>query len=116
MTLALRDPNDVMRLTRLGSAFPTRLSFQRVLLRRLAQDGSRVTRPVWDIDADGYGRAVYCVDLGGYTYSLVAFSTPLDDANRTDRVIATAWDTTYVLFDGVPTTAVRYPSSTQSTQ
>lgn len=105
MTLALRDPNDVMRLTRLGSAFPTRLSFQRVLLRRLAQDGSRVTRPVWEIDADGFGRAVYCVDLGGYTYSLVAFSTPLDDANRTDRVIATAWDTTYVLFDGVPTTA-----------
>jgi len=101
----LRSPDDVMRLKRLGSSFPNRLSFLRVLLRRLGQEGATVTRPVWEIDAQGYGRAVYSVDLGGFTYSLVAFATPLDDANRTDRVIATAWDTTYVLFDGAPTTA-----------
>lgn len=105
MTLALRDPNVVMRLKRLGSTFPTRLSFLRVLLRRLAADGSTVSRPVWQIDENGYGRAVYSVDLGGFTYSLVAFSTPLSAEDRTDRVIATAWDTTYVLFDGVPTPA-----------
>ncbi len=105
MTLTLRDPNEVMRLKRLGSTFPTRLSFQRVLLRRLAAEGSTVSRPVWEIDDEGFGRAVYSVDLGGYTYSLVAFSNPLDPENRTDRVIANAWDTTYVLFDGTPSTA-----------
>lgn len=52
-----------------------------------------MTRPVWEIDADGFGHAVY---------SLVAVSTDLPDEMRSDRVIATAWDTAYVLYDGVP--------------
>ncbi|MFT5061326.1 MAG: hypothetical protein ACI9AX_001655, partial [Polaromonas sp.] len=34
-TRALRDPNLVMRLDRLGASFPTRLSFMRRLLRAL---------------------------------------------------------------------------------
>jgi len=101
--VALRPPDDVMRLARMGAFFPTRLSFMRTLIRRLSAEQASVSRPVWDIDDDGYGRAVYSVDLGGYTYSLVAFSTPLDPENRTDRVIAEAWDTSYVLYDGTPT-------------
>ncbi|MGB0926566.1 MAG: hypothetical protein ACPGVA_05105 [Pikeienuella sp.] len=103
--VALRAPSDVMRLARMGSFFPTRLSFMRSMIRRLNAEQATVTRPVWEIDAHGYGRAVYSVDLGGYTYSLIAFATPLADEDRSDRVIAEAWDSTYVLFDGVPTTA-----------
>ena len=98
----MRTPSEVMRLRRMGASFPTRLSFLRSLLRRLADEQAEVTRPVWAIDADGFGHAVYSVDLGGYTYSLVAISTDLPPDQRTDRVIATAWDTTYVLYDGVP--------------
>lgn len=98
----LREPALVMRLSRMGSFYPTRLSFMRTLLRQLS--GATVSRPVWELNAEGYGRAVYSLALGEYTYSLVAFATPLDPASRTDRVIAEAWDTTYVLFDGVPTT------------
>ena len=98
----LRPPEEVMRLGRMGCFFPTRLSFMRSLIRQLAADRSDVTRPVWEIDSEGYGRAVYSVGLGGHTYSLIAFSTPLAPEDRTDRVIAEAWDTTYVLFDGVP--------------
>jgi hypothetical protein len=45
---------------------------------------------------------VYSVTLGGHVYSLVAVSTDLPPDQRTDRVIATAWDTAYVLYDGVP--------------
>ncbi len=101
----LRAPETVMRLRRMGASFPTRLSFLRVLLRRLAAENSDVTRPIWNIDADGFGHAVYSVDLGGYTYSLVAVSSELAPEQRTDRVIATAWDTAYVLYDGVPTRA-----------
>jgi len=74
----------------------------RSLLRRLSQEKAEVSRPIWHIDDQGFGQAVYAVDLGGFTYSLVAFSTPLSDQDRTDRVIAEAWDTTYVLFDGTP--------------
>ena len=94
-----------MRLDRLGSSFPTRLSFMRSLIRQLAAERAEVTRPVWEIDDHGFGRAVYSVGLLGHTYSLVAFSTPLAPENRTDRVIAEAWDSSYVIFDGVPTTA-----------
>ncbi len=98
----LRPPSQVMRLSRMGSMFPTRLSFLRVLMRRLSQEGATLTRPVWEIDQGGFGHAVYSIDLGGHTYSLVAISTDLPDHLRTDRVIATAWDTAYVLFDGTP--------------
>lgn len=100
-----RPPEQVMRLERLGVAFPTRLSFMRVLLRQLSAEGAKVTRPVFEINADGYGRAVYSVRLGGQTYSLVAFANPLAADDRTDRVIAAAWDATFVLYDGVPETS-----------
>jgi len=98
----LRPPEMVMRLDRLGAAFPTRLSFMRTLVRTLARAPAVITRPVWQIDDQGYGRAVYSVSAFGDIVSLVAFSTPLADEARTDRVIAEAWDTSYVLYDGIP--------------
>ena len=98
----LRPASEVMRLKRMGAFFPSRLSFLPTLLRRLAGEKVRVTRPVWAMDAGGFGHAVYTLHLGGHDYSLVAVSTDLPPEQRTDRVIATAWDTAYVLFDGVP--------------
>ena len=98
----LRPPSEVMRLRRMGAAFPTRLSFLPTLLRRLSKEGVTVHRPVWEIDAEGFGHAVYSLTLGGLDYSLVAVSTDLPEDMRTDRVIATAWDTSYVLYDGIP--------------
>ena len=103
--IVLRPPEEVMRLSRMGSFFPTRLSFMRSLLRRLSAESAAVDRCIWEIDAAGYGRAVYSVPLGGHRYSLVAFAMPLAPENRTDRVIAEAWDTAYVLYDGVPARA-----------
>ena len=100
--VALRPPEQVMRLTRMGSFFPTRLSFMRTLIRRLVDEKAQVRRTVWEIDDAGFGRAVYSVPLGGHVYSLIAFSTPLNPERRTDRVIAESWDTSYVLFDGTP--------------
>ena len=100
--LVLREPDAVMRLARMGAAFPTRLSFMRVLLRRLARERARVERTLWALDREGHGRAVLTVRLGGRSYSLVAFSQALPPEKRTDRVIAEAWDATFALFDGVP--------------
>jgi hypothetical protein len=100
--MPLRTADEVMRLRRMGASFPTRLSFLRVLLRRLSAEKARVTRPVWIMDADGFGHAVYSITFGGHVYSLVAVSTDLPPELRTDRVIASAWDTAYVLYDGVP--------------
>lgn len=104
-SVALRDPNLVMRLSRMGSAHPMRLSFLRVLLRRVAQEGWSFDRPVWEIDNDGVGRAVYRARGPERTYCLVAFAHDLPDDMRSDRVIATAWDATFALVDGEPTKA-----------
>ncbi|PTX54825.1 hypothetical protein C8N43_3646 [Litoreibacter ponti] len=98
----LRPPSEVMRLSRMGAMFPSRLSFLRSLTRRLASEGAKVIRPVWDMDADGFGHAVYSITLGQHVYSLVAFSNRLDPSERTDRVIAQAWDAAFVLYDGTP--------------
>ena len=97
-----RRPEDVMRLARMGSFHATRLSFMQVLLRRLASEGWRISRPLWEIDAAGVGRAVYTVHGPERAYSLVAFAHDLPPEMRSDRVIATAWDATFALFDGVP--------------
>ena len=100
--IALRPPSEVMRLDRLGSTFPTRLSFMRILLRQMAAEDWRLRRTRFDIDGNGFGRAVYTVSSLTYLH-LIAFSQFLDPTERTDRVIAEAWDATFVLFDGVPT-------------
>ncbi|MFZ1482247.1 MAG: hypothetical protein WAT25_15920, partial [Paracoccaceae bacterium] len=102
---ALRPPETVMRLARMGSAHPTRLSFLRVMLRRMANEGWHFDRPVWEVDARGVGRAVYRAIGPVRSYSLVAFAHDLPDEMRSDRVIATAWDATFALVDGTPTPA-----------
>lgn len=89
----------------MGAMFPTRLSFLRTLTRRLASEAVEVKRPVWQMDGDGFGHAVYSLTLGGYDYALVAVSNALDPQARTDRVIAEAWDSAFVLYDGIPDAA-----------
>lgn len=100
--IAMRDPQDVMRLDRLGSFHQSRLSFMRVLLRRMKREAWQFFRPEWAVDARGEGHAVYAVKARDRAYSLVAFAHDLPAEMRSDRVIATAWDATFVLFDGVP--------------
>jgi len=100
-----RSPDQVMRLARMGSAHPTRLSFLRQMLRRMQAEAWHFDRPVWQIDAKGVGRAVYRATGPARTYSLVAFAHDLPDDMRSDRVIATAWDATFAMFDGDPTEA-----------
>ena len=97
---ALRPPQIVMRLARLGAFHQSRLSFMRVLLRRLKEEGWRFDRPIFDIDSRGVGVATYRARGPHSTYTLVAFSHELDDSLRSDRVIAEAWDTTFTLCDG----------------
>ena len=100
-----RSPDQVMRLHRLGAHHATRLSFLRAMLRRVADEGWRCTRPVWRIDDKGVGVAVYEVAGPRHVYSLVAFGHDLPPEKRTDRVIAEEWDATFTLFDGRPTEA-----------
>jgi hypothetical protein len=95
----------VMKLSRLGSFHQSRLSFMRVLLRRLASENWRFDAPDWHVDDTGVGHAVYTVHAPNHTYSLVAFAHDLPADQRSDRVIAEAWDTTFSLHDGIPSAA-----------
>lgn len=97
-----RPPAQVMRLKRLGSLHQSRLSFMRVLTRRMAADNWTFTRPVFEIDGQGVGHAVYTATGPARSYSLVAFAHDLPAELRSDRVIAEAWDATFCLFDGIP--------------
>ncbi|WP_170560497.1 hypothetical protein [Ruegeria atlantica] len=98
-----RDPAQVMRLSRLGSLHQCRLSFMRQLTRRMAHENWVFTRPVFEIDENGVGHAVYTAQGPDHAYSLVAFAHDLPPEQRSDRVIAEAWDATFALFDGIPT-------------
>ncbi|NOC94014.1 hypothetical protein [Ruegeria sp. HKCCD6604] len=101
--IARRDPSTVMRLSRLGSLHQCRLSFMRQLTRRMAEENWSFSRPAFEIDNKGVGHAVYTAQGPDRAYSLVAFAHDLPPEQRSDRVIAEAWDATFTLFDGIPT-------------
>ena len=98
----MRSPEKVMRLERMGSSFPTRLSFMRTLIRRMSKENWKFERTRFEIDKDGYGVSVYSTSTPHRTYSLIAFTQEIPAEMRTDRVIAEVWDATFNLFDGIP--------------
>ncbi len=97
-----RPAEKVMRLSRLGSFHQSRLSFLRILLRRISTEKWKFKRRVFDISDECSGTAVYTYYLPNRAYSLVAFAHKISDEDRSDRVIATKWDATFTLFDGIP--------------
>ncbi len=101
----MRPPQEVMRLARMGASHQTRLSFMRAILRRINREGWQVERTAWDVDATGVGVGVYEARGPGHIYSLIAYANDLPPEKRSDRVIATEWDASFALFDGVPTKA-----------
>ena len=100
-----RDPNLVMRLARLGSIHQSRLSFMRILTRRMAREGWRFEQTAFEINDQGVGHAVYTAYGPERAYSLIAYAHDLPAEKRSDRVIADAWDATFTLFDGIPSDA-----------
>ena len=101
-SVPLRTPGQVMQLERMGSSFQTRLSFMRQLLRRMRRENWQFKRLRLDLDAKGCGVGVYACHGPDRSYSLVAFMHDISPEQRTDRVIADAWDATFSLYDGVP--------------
>ena len=100
MQIELRKPEFVMRLDRLGSFHQSKLSFLRSFIREF-KDWEFETKEL-ELDENGFGHCVYVVTKDNKQYSLVCFSNELDDSERSDRVIATKWDASFVLFDGIP--------------
>ena len=100
MLQKVRENDNYMKLSRMGSRYPSRLSFSRSMLRRLINDNWEIHKSKFDLDKDGYGTVVYEIIINKDIYSLVCFSAFLDDKDRSDRVIASKWDTAYTLHVG----------------
>ena len=100
MNVELRDPNVIMKLSRLGSFHQSKLSFLRSFLREFKD--WEYKRDLFNLDQNGYGEAVYSFKKKDRIYSLVCFANEIKDDERSDRVIATKWDAAFTLHDGVP--------------
>ncbi|MEM7254734.1 MAG: hypothetical protein AAF493_25255 [Pseudomonadota bacterium] len=97
----------VMRLERLGAFHPTRLSFARTLVRRMIRERWSIEPISWDLDDDGYGSAVLKISTPTTPLYFYAFSQSIAPEERTDRVIAERWDTTYALSTAPPSDRTR---------
>ena len=95
--IPLRSPDVVMKLERLGSLFPNRLSFARSLVRRMANENWSITKEKFDLDIKGVGTAIYKINTPVIPVWFVVFADDLEAADRTDRVIAEKWDATFAL-------------------
>ena len=71
MKVNLRDPNVIMKLSRLGSFHQSRLSFLRSFLSEFKD--WEYKRDLFDLDNDGYGTVVYSFTKKDKVYSLVFF-------------------------------------------
>ena len=69
---------EIMTLEKMGSRYPSRLSFSRSMLRRLLFDNWTISKSKFDLDENGYGTAIYEIKINNNIYSLVCFSQHLD--------------------------------------
>ena len=100
MNIKLRDPKEIMKLSRLGSFHQSKLSFLRSFLYEFKD--WEYKKDLFDLNEDGFGIAVYSFKKKSRVYSLVCFANKIDNNERSDRVIATKWDAAFTLYDGVP--------------
>ena len=103
MEVQLRSPKEIMKLSRLGCFHQSKLSFLRSFLEEFKD--WKYSKDLFELNKDGYGRAVYSFSKYNRTYSLVCFANELNDDERSDRVIATKWDAAFALHDGIPNKA-----------
>ena len=101
MEVQLRSPKEIMKLSRLGCFHQSKLSFLRSFLEEFKD--WKYSRDLFDLNKDGFGKAIYSFSKNNRTYSLVCFANKLQDEERSDRVIATKWDAAFTLHDGIPT-------------
>ena len=100
MQVQLRDPNIIMKLSRLGSFHQSRLSFLRSFLDEFKD--WEYKNDLFDLDENGFGTAIYSFKKKERVYSLICFANKISDEERSDRVIATKWDAAFTLHDGIP--------------
>ena len=82
LNIKFRDPNEIMKLSRLGSFHQSKLSFLRSFIREFKNWNYK--RNLFDLDKNGYGTAVYSFSKNKRNYSLICFSQHINE-NRVKR-------------------------------
>jgi len=100
MKVQLRDPDIIMKLSRLGSFHQSRLSFLRSFLDEFKD--WEFKNDLFDLDENGFGTVIYSFKKNERVYSLICYANKISDEERSDRVIATKWDAAFTLHDGIP--------------
>ena len=85
MKVELRDPNVIMKLSRLGSFHQSKLSFLRSFLNEFKD--WEYKRDLFDLDKDGFGVVVYSFKKKDRVYSLICFANKIQD----DEFVSTIW-------------------------
>ena len=84
MNIELRNPNTIMKLSRLGSFHQSKLSFLRSFLSEFKD--WEYKRDLFDLNEHGFGVAVYSFKKKERVYSLVCFANLINNNERSDRV------------------------------
>tara|TARA_B100001250_G_scaffold103629_1_gene87359 strand:+ start:1554 stop:3260 length:1707 start_codon:yes stop_codon:yes gene_type:complete len=107
LSTLLNDPNNVLRPAEmvmkpasLGAVRMTRFSFSRSMIRRAFTNQWEIKLMVVDFDELGRGHIIYRILAEEKLFHFVAFTSTIDEALHTDRVIADVWDVTAALVEG----------------
>ncbi|RQH02549.1 hypothetical protein [Natrarchaeobius oligotrophus] len=99
---SLRDPSELMQPERLGALKHTRLSFARLLMRRMVDEQWEIDLREVTLDEEGNGRARYSISTPSHEFSFPIFSQKISEAEKTDRITADTWDMWGFLCEGNP--------------
>ena len=74
MKVELRDPNKIMKLSRLGSFHQSKLSFLRSFLNEFKD--WEYKRDLFNLNENGFGEAVYSFTKNKRVYSCLLYTSP----------------------------------------
>ena len=80
MNIELRNPNEIMKLSRLGSFHQSKLSFLRSFLKEFKDWDYK--KDLFELDKNGFGTAVYSFKKKDRVYSLVCFANNINSDER----------------------------------
>ena len=78
----LDNKTNTMTLKKMGSRYPSLLSFARSMIRTMLKEKWKIKCVKFNLDKNGYGCAIYEVLIKKKIYSLVCFSQYLEDKER----------------------------------
>lgn len=85
---------------RAAAAFPTPLSFSRSLLRKMVAERWRISRILFELDAEGRGEALYRVETPQAAFHFYVVSDVFPAGQKIDRAFGVNWDVSAAICEG----------------